>query len=76
MQERKEGGRHSSEEVGRSAHMVDTSYPRVVHLGISPNRWRAAKWLAWGVFLGLFQADLELGPKTKIEAHAKLYAFH
>jgi hypothetical protein len=41
----------------------------------SPNTCRARKWLAWGAFLGLFRADLNLGPKRKFEAHEMLYIF-
>jgi hypothetical protein len=57
-QERKEGGRHSSEEVGRSARMVDTSWTRVVKCGTSADTWRATLCLTWRSRLGWLCAEL------------------
>jgi hypothetical protein len=66
---RENDGRPSSEMVGRSAHMVDTSRTRVVQCGTSSDTWRAAKRAKWDAFLGHFRADLGLAPKIKVEAH-------
>jgi hypothetical protein len=66
---RENDGRPSSEMVGRSACMVDTSRTRVVQCGTSSDTWRVAKRARWDAFLGHFRADLGLTPKIKVEAH-------
>jgi hypothetical protein len=44
-------------------------------VGISSSTWRAAKWPAWEAILGLFRAELDLGPKTKFVKLVLLYIF-
>ena len=44
--------------------------------GISSSTWWATVWPAWEAFLGQLRAKLDLGPKSKVEAHELLYIFH
>jgi len=60
---------HAVVEVGHGA-------VRGRHGGISSNTWRAMEWLAWDVFLGQLCAELDLGTKSKVEAHKLLYKFY
>jgi hypothetical protein len=46
------------------------------HVDKSSNTWRATKGARWGVGLGLFGAELGLGPQMKFEAHMMLYDFY
>jgi hypothetical protein len=73
---RENNGRHSSEKVGCSARMVDTSRTCVVQCDTSSDTWRAAKRARWDAFLGHIRADLDYGPKIKVKAHTKVYNFY
>jgi hypothetical protein len=55
--------------------MVDTPRTRVVHCGTLPNTWWVIVWPTWDAFLGQVQAELDLGPKSKVVAHVILYNF-
>jgi hypothetical protein len=46
------------------------------HIGISSGTWRASVGLRWAPVLGLLQAELDLGPKIKFEAHVIPSNFH
>jgi hypothetical protein len=73
---RENDGRHSSEKVGCTARMVDTSRTHVVQCGTSSDTWRTAKMARWDVFLGHIRADFDYGPKIKVRAHTKVYNFY
>jgi hypothetical protein len=45
-------------------------------VGIASSMCRATTWARWGADLGQILADLDQEPKTKLEAHMKLYVFH
>jgi hypothetical protein len=45
-------------------------------VGFSASTWRASAWPEREAILGRFWAELDLGPKTKVGAHTKLYVFH
>ena len=44
--------------------------------GISPSTWRATVWPAWEAFFGELRVELDLGPKSKVEAHELIYISH
>ena len=49
---------------------------RVTLCSISSSTWRATVWPAWEAFLGQLLAELDLGPKSKVEAHELFYIFY
>ena len=52
---------------------------RPVHggcVGISSNRWRVMVGARWEPILGWLRANLDLGPKSKVEVYELLYSFH
>jgi hypothetical protein len=63
------GGEHVAEVGARGVHACD-------HVGIKSNTWQAENRARWEADLGQQQADLDLGPKTKFEAHMIPFNFH
>jgi hypothetical protein len=63
------------ERWGHELRMVDTPRMRVVHCGTLPSTWWVIVWSTWDTFLGQVQAELDVGPKSKVVAHVTLYNF-
>ena len=63
-------------EVRARSGMDAMSQTRVAHWDILPSTWRAATWVRWAPFLGQIRADLDIGPKSKVVAHLRIYKTH
>jgi len=46
------------------------------HVGISSSTWWATVGARWEPILGRLRADLDLGPKSKVETHLMIYKTH
>ena len=47
-----------------------------VHEDKLSSTWRAPELTWWGANLGWLGCELDIGPKTKFEAHELLFIFH
>jgi hypothetical protein len=63
-------------EVGRVSSHGEGALLHGRHTGNSSNTWSTAEWPRWGAIWAAIWAELDHEPKTKLEAHMKLYVFH
>ena len=56
--------------------MAATHRAHVALWSISPSAWRATVRPVWKAILGQLWAELDLGPRSKVEAHLMIYKTH
>jgi hypothetical protein len=77
--ERAEGALVLSIDAAKAGHATAMVACALVHggcVGFLTSTWRASVGLRWAPILGPLQAELDLGPKTKFEAHVIPSNFH